>query len=183
MSSEEPEFPKCFNPTSERILGVSEDKVYDCKLYELTPALSLRETLITGEEDLHQIVRVGPRLAGRQPGATAGLWLLLRRRRHLAGFGDYRERGPQHPLAAPGPALRSQVQAGRADSQLAANEASADRLEEHVAAVGAQRLPDEVAGIVGSQENVRRRDVLDRCQPAFWNRRSDRIEHGRIDVG
>lgn len=60
---------QCFNPASERILGITADKILNRRLSELLPSMGLRETLATQEEDLHQIVRVGSRLlmASRVP--------------------------------------------------------------------------------------------------------------------
>ena len=60
---------QCFNPASERILGISADKIINRKLSELLPALSLRETLENRQEELQQILRVGPKLlvASRVP--------------------------------------------------------------------------------------------------------------------
>ncbi|MCK8514926.1 propionate catabolism operon regulatory protein PrpR [Methylonatrum kenyense] len=60
---------QCFNPASERILGVSADKMLNRRLSELLPSMGLRDTLASQEVDLHQIIRVGSRLlmASRVP--------------------------------------------------------------------------------------------------------------------
>ncbi len=65
---------QCFNPASERILGVSAEKILGRRLSELLPSMGLRKTLATSAEELHQIVRVGSRLlmASRVPLTESG---------------------------------------------------------------------------------------------------------------
>lgn len=66
---------QCFNPASERILGVSAEKILGRRLSELLPSMGLRKTLATSAEELHQIVRVGSRLlmASRVPLTESGV--------------------------------------------------------------------------------------------------------------